>query len=45
NVAPPPTPAIPNELIVMIAIRERMKFTSSGLIPIVGATITASIAG
>lgn len=34
NVAPPPTPAIPNELMVIIAINDRIKCRSSGLIPL-----------
>ena len=45
KVAPPPTLATPNELIEMMAMSVIMKPMSNGLIPTVGATITASIAG
>lgn len=45
KVAPPPTPAIPNQLTTIIATRDRMKLISIGSIPTVGATITANIAG
>ncbi len=45
NVAPPPTPATPNELIATTKINVKIKLGSSGLIPTVGAIITASIAG
>ncbi|MNI96065.1 hypothetical protein D3C73_1544490 [compost metagenome] len=45
NVAPPPTPATPAELTVTIPTSVAIHIGSSGLIPTVGATITASIAG
>src|SRR5471030_1856156 len=45
NVAPPPTPATPAELKVTMATNVAIHSGSSGLIPTVGATITASIAG
>jgi len=45
KVAPPPTPATPTELKVTIATSDAIHIGSSGLMPTVGATITASIAG
>ncbi|MNI79283.1 hypothetical protein D3C73_1357300 [compost metagenome] len=45
KVAPPPTPATPNELIMTTRIRVIMKSQLSGSIPTVGAIITASMAG
>ena len=45
KVAPPPTPATPNELIAIIPSRLNMKVGSKGLMPMVGAIITASMAG
>src|SRR3990167_4712474 len=45
NVAPPPTPATPAELKVTIATSVAIHSGSSGLMPTVGATITANIAG
>lgn len=45
NVAPPPTPATPNELIVTIATNIKIKPILKTSIPAAGATIVASIAG
>ena len=45
KVAPPPTPATPIELKVTTQAKVKIQIGSSGLIPTVGATITASIAG
>ena len=45
NVAPPPIPAIPKELIATTPTRVNMNVGSSGSIPIVGAIIVANIAG
>ncbi len=45
KVAPPPTPATPAELRVTIATRVAIHSGSSGLMPTVGATMTASMAG
>ena len=45
KVAPPPTPATPAELKVTIATRVAIHSGSNGLMPTVGATITANIAG
>ena len=45
KVAPPPTPATPKELTVMMAMSVMMKPGSRGLTPTVGAIITASMAG
>ncbi|MNP78306.1 hypothetical protein D3C76_1758830 [compost metagenome] len=45
KVAPPPTPATPNELIMTTRIKVTMKSQLSGSIPTVGAIITASMAG
>ena len=44
-VVPPPTPATPAELTVTMPTSVAIHSGSSGLIPTVGATITASIAG
>ena len=45
NVAPPPTPATPNELITMMAISMTTHVGSNTLIPTVGAMSVAIIAG
>ena len=45
KVAPPPTPATPAELKVTMATNVAIHTGSSGLMPTVGATITANIAG
>ncbi|MNG11797.1 hypothetical protein D3C84_953650 [compost metagenome] len=45
KVAPPPTPATPAELRVTMATSVAIHSGSSGLMPTVGATITASMAG
>lgn len=45
KVAPPPTPATPNELIMTTTINVAMKDGDSGLMPWVGAIMTASMAG
>ena len=45
NVAPPPTPATPTELSVTTATSVAIHTGSNGLMPTVGATITASMAG
>src|SRR5471030_2793687 len=45
RVAPPPTPATPAELRVTIPTSVAIHIGSNGLIPTVGATITASIVG
>ncbi|NOX69802.1 MAG: sulfite exporter TauE/SafE family protein [Gammaproteobacteria bacterium] len=45
NVAPPPTPATPNELMATIPMSEIINAGSSGLMPILGAIIVANIAG
>ncbi|MMZ66422.1 hypothetical protein D1872_289200 [compost metagenome] len=45
KVAPPPTPATPKELITTTRINVRMKSQLIGLMFIVGAIMTASIAG
>ena len=45
NVAPPPTPATPKELIAIIPTRPAMNDGSNGSMPMLGATMVASIAG
>jgi len=45
NVAPPPTPAIPKDASVTMKMSRIKKPGSNGLIPSVGAIITANIAG
>ena len=45
KVAPPPTPATPTELSVTTQTKVRIQIGSNGLIPTVGATITANMAG
>src|SRR5699024_632926 len=45
NVAPPPTPATPNELIATTINNMAINDGVYGVMPTVGATITASIAG
>ena len=45
KVAPPPTPAIPKELMATMATRGRMKSKLMGSMPMDGAIITASMAG
>ena len=45
NVAPPPTPAIPNELIPIIKTSGTIKLIVKGSMPTVGAIMTASMAG
>ena len=45
KVAPPPTPATPNELMATMATSPAMKLKLSGSTSIVGAIITASMAG
>ena len=45
KVAPPPTPAIPKELTVVIKIKGARNDKLKGSMPTVGAIITASIAG
>ena len=45
KVAPPPTPAIPKELITIIPTKGIMNSIVIGSIPTLGATIIASMAG